>query len=102
MRLKPPKARPVGRPEAETIAAGAIKFLADEPSRLSRFFAVTGISPNEIASLIGSADAGLLAAALDFVAADESLLLVYAATLRLQPEAVVRAHQILTQAADVD
>jgi hypothetical protein len=74
---------------AQTIALQGLAFLAEEPGRLQRFVSVTGL---DIAELRARADApDLLAAVLEHLASDESLLLVFAASRGIAPEAVAPA-----------
>jgi len=74
---------------AEGIAAQALAFLAAEPARLSRFLALTGLRPDDVRGQIDTPE--LLSAVLDHLAHDESLLLVFAASAQLEPEAVGQA-----------
>jgi len=80
-------------PEAEAIAASGLAFLAEEPQRLSRFVAITGITLEQLRSDAGSP--AVLKAVLDHLLEHESLLLVFAADGRLQPETVVAARALL-------
>jgi hypothetical protein len=78
---------------AEAIGARALAFLAAEPAQLARFLALTGLEPGDIRRQIDSPE--LLSAALDHLARDEPLLLVFAAGARLSPEDVGRALSVL-------
>jgi hypothetical protein len=89
---KLPKALP--RDEAETLAIKALQFLASDPARLGRFLALTGIGPAELKASAG--EPHLLAAVLDHLMRDESLLLVFAAEYRISPELIALAHRNLT------
>lgn len=79
--------------EAETLAINALQFLAGDPARLGRFLALTGLGPSELRANAG--ERHLLAAVLDHVLRDESLLLVFAADHRIAPERVALAHHSL-------
>jgi hypothetical protein len=81
---------------AEEIAARALAFLAAEPARLSRFLALTGIEPGHVREEIGSP--ALLSAVLDHLVHDEPLLLVFAASTSLAPDAVGQALASLEEA----
>jgi Protein of unknown function (DUF3572) len=87
--------KPVGldRDMAETLAIHALGFIAGEDHRLVGFLEVTGLSPADLRREAGSP--GFLAAVLDFIAADESLLLVFAAEQRIDPALVMRARDVL-------
>ena len=71
------KRQALTREAAEGIAAQGLAFLAEEPARLSRFLAVTGLTPDEIRAQVETPE--FLAAVLEHLAGDESLLLVFAA-----------------------
>ena len=79
--------------EAEGIAARALGFLAGEPQRLVHFLELTGIGLDDLRARAGAP--GMLAAVLDHVARDESLLLVFAADSGLPAEQVARAAEVL-------
>ena len=78
---------------AETIAAQGLAFLAEDPALLSRFLTLTGI---ELADLRAQAGAPqLLASVLNYIANDESLLLVFTANTSIAPESIVPALHVL-------
>jgi hypothetical protein len=81
---------------AETLAARALAFLAAEPVRLSRFLALTGLTPDDLRRQIDTPE--LLSAALDHLARDEPLLLVFAAGAAVAPDAVGEALSVLQEA----
>ena len=73
----------------ERIALAVLGFLVDDDERLVRFLQEGGLSPGTIRESAG--DPGFLAAVLDHVMADESLLLDCARSLGLKPEAIAQA-----------
>lgn len=75
--------------DPEMLAISALSFLAEEPERLSRFLDLTGLSP--ITLRRAAADPRFLASVLDYLVADESLLLAFAANAQVAPETVVAA-----------
>jgi hypothetical protein len=76
-------------PDAEAIAIAALGFLAGDDARLDRFMSLTGL---DLASLRAAAQApGFLGSVLDYLVADEALLLAFAAENRLRPEAIAEA-----------
>jgi hypothetical protein len=79
--------------QAETIALQALGFLAEDVQRLGRFLALTGLGPAELKAEAGSAR--MLAAVLDHLMKDESLLLVFAAGSAIAPELIAAAHRQL-------
>jgi len=85
---------------AETIALTALAFLADDPSRLGRFLALTGLGPDELKEEARSPR--ILAAVLTYLLQDESLLLVFAASHGIAPELIAPAQALLEERATAD
>ena len=83
--------------EAEALAAQGLAFLAEDTARLGGFLATTGVAPNEIRELVNTPQ--FLAAVLDHLTRDESLLLVFAANASIAPEAIAPALALLQQAS---
>lgn len=79
--------------EAESIAAQGLAFLAEEPARFVRFLSLTGLTPEGIRARIGTPE--VLAAVLEHLSADESLLLTFAATASVAPETIAPALAVL-------
>jgi Protein of unknown function (DUF3572) len=79
---------------AEELAVAALGFIAGEPEQLGRFLAMTGIGPDSLRE--AAREPRFLAGVLDHVAADEALLLAFAAANETDPEAVMRARDVLT------
>jgi hypothetical protein len=88
-----PKAVLISRDGAESLAVQALAFLAQEPERLGQFLAASGIGPEMIRK--AAADPSFLAGVLDFIAADEPLLLAFAQHAGIDPRTVERAHALL-------
>jgi hypothetical protein len=93
MSSPPRKRHSLSREEAEAFAIDTLRFLADDPGRLAGFLGTTGLSLADVRSQAGSAE--FLAGVLDFVAADESLLLVFASERRIDPTSVLMARRSL-------
>jgi hypothetical protein len=74
---------------AEAIALQGLAFLAEEPGRLQRFAAATGLDLGELRARADNPE--LLAAVLEHLAGDESLLLVFAASRGIAPESIAPA-----------
>jgi len=83
--------------QAETIALSALAFLGEDIQRLGRFLALTGIGPGELKE--EARNPRILAAVLDHLLHDESLLLVFAAGQGVAPELIGPAHSVLEQQA---
>ncbi|HVB89717.1 MAG TPA: DUF3572 domain-containing protein [Beijerinckiaceae bacterium] len=87
--MKPPSPQ-----AAEYVAVRALGFLASEPERIDRFLALSGLNPQNLRS--AAAEPGFLAAVLDHVASDERLLLSFARSASLDPQAVALAREALS------
>jgi hypothetical protein len=81
------------REAAESLAIQALSFLAQDVERLGRFLALTGVDPREIRKV--ARDPGFLAAVLEHVAADESLLLACADYVGRSPGELAAAKTVL-------
>ena len=81
------------RAAAEQLAIAALGFIADEPERLGRFLAMTGLGPGSLRN--AAREPHFLAGVLDHVAADETLLVAFAAQHEVDPDAVMRARDEL-------
>lgn len=79
---------------AEALALRALGFLAGEPERLEPFLAATGLGPATLRA--AAQQPSFLAAVLDYVAGNESLLLELAGNLSLNPEVIANAHAALS------
>jgi hypothetical protein len=77
------------------LAISALSFLAEEPERLSRFLDLTGLSPGTLRQ--AAADPRFLASVLDYLAADESLLLAFSANAQVTPESIMQAAARMTR-----
>lgn len=86
---------PLNRATAESIAAQGLAFLAEEPARLSRFLLLTGLTPDDVRARMHAPE--FLAAVLEHLAGDESLLLVFAASASVAPETIAPALAVLQE-----
>lgn len=75
--------------EGETLGLAALEFLVAEPDRLSRFLGISGLGPQNLRA--AAADPGFLASVLDYVIADEPLLIGLAAAREIDPKRIVAA-----------
>ncbi len=74
-----------------SMAVAALTFLAADAERLTRFLSVTGLGPHNLRG--AAADPGFCGSVLDYLLADEPLLLAFAADAGFEPGDVARAHQ---------
>ncbi len=81
------------RAAAEELAIAALGFIAAEPERLGRFPAVTGIDPQSIRE--AAREPHFLAGVLNHIAADERLLLAFAAESEIDPSDAIPARDAL-------
>jgi Protein of unknown function (DUF3572) len=92
--MEPMKAPLRSTPEAaEMLAIQALAFIAEDPERLTGFFATTGIPAEQIRA--AAREPGFLAGVLEHMLADESLLIAFAAGAGIDPAEVARARSAL-------
>jgi hypothetical protein len=77
------------RDAAETIALQALAFLAEDPERLARFLLASGLDPSDVRARAATPE--LQCAILEYLANDESQLLVFAANCQVAPESIAPA-----------
>ena len=82
-----------GVDSARSLAVSALAFIAADSDRLTRFLNLTGLGPDNLRT--AAADPAFLSSVLDYLVADEELLVAFAADVGLKPEVVVRAYSIL-------
>ena len=88
------KSRQSASPDsARILAIGALAFIGADAQRLSRFLALTGLGPDNLRT--SAAEPAFLGSVLDYLVADEELLVAFAADAGVKPEAVARAHEAL-------
>lgn len=76
--------------QSELLGLNALTFVAQDADRLARFLDQTGITPQQLRAQ--ASNPGLLAAVLDHLMRDESLLLVFTASSGAAPESIAPAH----------
>ena len=92
------KSKQSSSPEsARSLAVRALAFIGADADRLSRFLNLTGLGPHNLRS--AAADPAFLDSVLDYLVADEELLVAFAADAGVKPEAVARAHEALRRSA---
>lgn len=94
MRLDPTKENP----EAEVTALKALRFLAAEPERLQRFMDLSGMGIQAIRE--SASDGAFLGGLLDYLLADQTLLLLFAEAEQIPPDRIARIRRQLPGAAD--
>jgi hypothetical protein len=86
----------VTRDSAEMLAIQVLNFLAEDPERLSRFLAFSGIEAQSLRD--AAREPNFLLGVLDHLAGDERLLTDFVAKSELTPEVVIRARDLLAGA----
>ena len=75
----------------ESIAIGALSWIASDGELMTRFLGLTGIEPDQIRQV--ASEPGFLAAVLDFLLAYEPTLNRFCEDNGIEPKAVARARQ---------
>jgi len=78
---------------AETVAIQALGWIAGDEERLGRFMGLAGLSVDELRARAGEPE--FLGGVLDFVLENEALLVEFAESAGLKPEAVLRLRRQL-------
>ena len=78
---------------AEALAVQALNYVAQDPVRLGRFLALSGLEAGSIRA--AAAESGFLAGVLSHLGDDETLLRAFAADAGIAPAEVDRARRIL-------
>jgi hypothetical protein len=78
---------------AAQLAIAALTFIAEEPERLGRFLALSGIGPESLRTAARQPD--FLLGVLDHVMGDEALLTAFADHGGIDPTDVARARDVL-------
>jgi hypothetical protein len=78
---------------AAELAIAALTFIAQAPERLGRFLALSGIGPESLREAAREPD--FLLGVLDYVVADEALLVELAGYSAIDPADVARARNVL-------
>ncbi len=90
-----PLALKATQPTIRELADLCLQHLAQNPEQLAEFMAHSGLDPTSLRGMIGTA--GFARGLIDYVVANEPLLLAVAAGSHLKPEAIVAAWAKLHQ-----
>jgi Protein of unknown function (DUF3572) len=99
-RPSPAKQPQLTKAAAESIAIEILTFLAGNPARRDRFLALSGLGRDNLRAA-AAGEPGFLAAILDHLASDESLLLAFAANTGHAPATIAKARDILSPPAEM-
>ena len=75
-------------PTLKELADLCLQHLAQNPEQLAEFMMQSGLAPNDLRRLVGTA--GFAHALVDYVVSNEPLLLAIAADSKLSPETIMR------------
>jgi hypothetical protein len=78
---------------AEILALEALAWLAGQPDAVAKFLTISGLTASDLRRAVG--DSGLQGSVLDFLLADENLLLDFCQNASLKPQAVHNARHRL-------
>src|SRR5262249_56544642 len=92
-RQREPETRRDAEAGAKHLAIAALVFIAGEPERLGRFVAMSEIGPDSIRG--AAREPRFLLGVLDHLAADEPLLLAFAAENAIDPGEVIKARDTM-------
>ena len=81
------------RDAAAALAIAALSFIAEEPERLGRFLALSGIGPESLRA--AAREPGFLLGVLDHLGGDETLLLAFSEDQGIDPVEIERARDLL-------
>jgi hypothetical protein len=84
------------RGQAEVLAIEALRFLAEEPERLGRFLALSGLEAQSLRD--AAREPNFLLGVLDHLVGDERLLRQFSDQQEIAPEVVTRAFDLLAEA----
>jgi Protein of unknown function (DUF3572) len=79
--------------DAEAIATDALAWLGEDGERLQRFLALSGLGPQNLRR--AAAEPGFLAAILDYLAANEPLLIAFSDRIQRRPDNIMQARRRL-------
>jgi hypothetical protein len=74
------------RERAEILALEALAWLAGQPDAVAKFLTMSGLDASDLRRAVG--DSGLQGSVLDFLLADDKLLLDFCESASLKPQAV--------------
>lgn len=77
--------------DRESIAIGALSWIASDGEMMNRFLGLTGIEPDQIRDV--AAEPGFLAAVLDFLLAHEPTLIRFCEDNAIDPKLVAKARK---------
>ena len=77
---------PLNREQAEILALEALAWLAGQPDAIAKFLTMSGLEASELRLAVG--DSGLQSSVLDYLLANENLLLEFCENASIKPQEV--------------
>jgi hypothetical protein len=90
--------RGMPREDAERLAIACLGLIAEDGETLGRFLSVTGLGPETLRN--AASEPGFLAAVIEYVLGDESLLLTASERLHIRPTLFAAARHVLGRGLD--
>lgn len=84
----------LSRENAEELAIQVLGFIGRDPEHLGRFLSLSGIGPAQLRE--AASEPGFLLGVLEFVMADETLLLAFTSNSGVRPTMIAAAHYALS------
>jgi hypothetical protein len=78
---------------AEALAVQALTYLGNDPERLARFLALSGLTPQSLRD--AAREPGFLRGVLEHIASDERLLIDFAAEIDVPPVTIDHARRVM-------
>ncbi len=90
--------RGMPKEDAERLAIACLGLIAEEPETLGRFLSVTGLGPETLRN--AASEPGFLSSVIEYMLADESLLLAASERFRIRPTMFALARHELGRGLD--
>ncbi len=93
----PPQTAKSGQESAETLAAQALSWIAEDTDRLNAFMAMTGAAPADL--MRDAAKPAFLGTVLDYILTEDTLVIAFCDTRGLPYTAPMQARAVLSGGA---
>jgi Protein of unknown function (DUF3572) len=90
----------INRAAAQDMAIAALTFIAQDPDRLGRFLAMSGLDPDGVRT--AAAEPEFLVGVLDYLSSDEALLVAFTSDAGIEPTSIEAARRLLSHGRGPD